>query len=90
MYKQTHTGSDSKNRVSKHEVHEPLVHDEDLPVPAKEVGNYSRILNIFNGSIEDKNVLIWRMFMSSSMKEHELRGNSELVQNHTEIDTGTS
>ena len=30
-YKETCTGSDSKNRVSKHEVHEPSIHDEDLP-----------------------------------------------------------
>ena len=26
----------------KYEVHEPSVHDEDLPFPTKEVGNYSR------------------------------------------------
>ena len=31
-YKETCTGSNSKNRVSKHEVHEPSEHDEDLPL----------------------------------------------------------
>ena len=30
--------SKSKNRVSKHEEHEPSVHDEDLPIFAKKVG----------------------------------------------------
>ena len=46
--------SDSKDRVSKYEVHKPSIHDEDLPLRAKEVGNYNRIFIIFNGSIEDK------------------------------------
>ena len=53
-YKETCTGSDSKNRVSQHDVHKPLIHDEGLPFFAKEVGNNSRVLNIFNGSIQDK------------------------------------
>ena len=87
------TGSNSKNRFSKHEIHEPSVHDEGLPFPTKEVGNYSRLLKM---SVEasETNVLICGMFMSSSMKEAihlgpiMLRGNSELVQYHTEIDIG--
>ena len=28
-----------KNRVSEHEIHEPSIHDQDLSVPAEEVGN---------------------------------------------------
>ena len=40
--------------VSKHAVHEPSVHDEDLPFLTKEFGNYSRLPNILNGSIKDK------------------------------------
>ena len=32
----------------------PSVHDEGLPFPTKEVRNYSRTLNIFDGSIKDK------------------------------------
>ena len=32
---------------SKHEVREPSVHDEDLPFLTKEVGNCSRLLEIF-------------------------------------------
>ena len=47
-------GSDSKNRVSKHEVHEPSIYDENPPSVTKEVGTYDRILNIFTGSIEDR------------------------------------
>ena len=52
--KETCTGSESKNKVSKHEVHEPSTHDEDLSFLSKEVGHCSRLLHIFNGSIKDK------------------------------------
>ena len=45
-YKETCTDSDSTDRVSEHEVHKPSIHDESLPFHAKEVGNYSRVLNI--------------------------------------------
>ena len=31
-YKETCTGSDSKNRVSEHEEHKPSIHDEGLQV----------------------------------------------------------
>ena len=41
-------GSDSKDRASEHEVHKPSIHDEGLPLPTKEVGNHSRILNMCN------------------------------------------
>ena len=70
----------------------------------KEVGNYSMLLNILNGSIEDKcvgmgNVHVFLNESSHSswtdlfgelggLQEHELRGNSELIQYHTEIDLG--
>ena len=70
----------------------------------KEVGNYSRILNMFNGSIKDKcvdmrnvHVFVNESSHSSwtktfgevgSLQEHELREISELIQHHTEIDTG--
>ena len=103
-YKETCTGSNSKNRVSKHDVHEPSVHDEGLPFPTKEVGNYSRILNISNGNIKDKcvdkenvHVLVKESSHSSwteifgepgGLQEHELRGNSKLIQYHTEMDIG--
>ena len=53
-YKESCTDSNSKNRVSKHDVHESSVHDEDVPFLTKEAGNYSRLLNILNESIEDK------------------------------------
>ena len=33
------------------ETHKPTVHDQDLPVPTKEVGNHSRSLNFLDGSI---------------------------------------
>ena len=38
----------------KHEVQKPSIHDKGLPFPAKEVGNHSRILNIFNENIKDQ------------------------------------
>ena len=50
----TCTGSDSKNRISK----EPSTHDEDLPCPTKEVGNYSRIPT-FSMEAWKTNVLTW-------------------------------
>ena len=57
-----------KTRVSEQkEIHDPSIHDQDVSDPAKEVGNVSRILNFLNGSMKT-NVLIWCMFMSSSMK----------------------
>ena len=37
-YRETCTDSDSKDRVSKCEVHKPSIHDEDLPFLTKEVG----------------------------------------------------
>ena len=36
---------------SEHEVHEPSIHDQDLPLAAKEVGDYRKLLNFLNGSI---------------------------------------
>ena len=60
-------GTNSKNRISKHEVHEPSAHDEDLPFLTKEFGNYRRIPNILSGSIEDKCVDMG-MFIFSSIK----------------------
>ena len=90
----------------KHEVHEPSLQDEDLPFPTIEVGNNRKILNIFNGSFQDKcvdmgNVHVFVDESSHSswtelfgepggLQEHELRGISELVQYHTEIDKGAS
>ena len=64
-----------------------------------EVGNYSRILHIFNGGTKDKcadmDVFVnestrstWTKLFGEfgSLQEHELRGNSLHIQNHTEID----
>ena len=45
-YKETCTGSDSKDIVSEHEVHKPSIHDEGLPFYAKEVGKHSKALSI--------------------------------------------
>ena len=102
LCKETCTGSDSKNRGSKHEVHEPSVHGEDLPFPTKEAGNCRRLLNILNGSIKDKCVDMgnFHVFVNESshsswtelfgepggLQEHELRGNSDLIQYHIEMD----
>ena len=40
-------GATPKTRVSEHEIHEPAIHDQDLSVLTKEVGNYSSLLNFF-------------------------------------------
>ena len=66
-YTETCTVSVSKSRVPKHEVHEPSINDEDLPFPTKEVGITAGYSTCALGALET-NVLIWRMFMSSSMK----------------------
>ena len=81
--------------MTKHEVHEPSVHDEYLLFCAKEVGNYRSILHVLNGSIEDKYIDMVNVygFIDGSrhsswtklcgepggLQEHELRGNSELL-----------
>ena len=54
LHEETCVGRNSLNGISKYEVHEPSVHDEDLPFSTKEVENYRSILNVLNGSIEDK------------------------------------
>ena len=85
-------GSNPKNSISKHESHQPSVHDEGLPVLAREVGNYSRLLNILNGNIKYKcfdmeNVHVffnesshslWTELLGKpgSLQEHKLSGNS--------------
>ena len=90
--------------VPKQATHEPSVRDEDLPFHAREFGNYSRLLNILNGSIQDKCVHMENVhvFVDESshaswtellgelgvLQEHELRGKSERIQYHTEIDFG--
>ena len=43
-----------KTRVSEHEIHEPSIHDQDLSVPAEEVGNVSKRLNFLDASIQNK------------------------------------
>ena len=58
---------DSKTRVSENDIHNPSIHDQDLPIPTKEFGNYSSLLNFFDGSIKNKCVDM-EMSMSSSMK----------------------
>ena len=83
----------------------PLIHDEGLPFPTDEVGNYSRILNIFNGSIKDTCVDMVNVHVfvnesshssgtklirkNGSIQGHEFRGNSEFMQYHKETDIGT-
>ena len=71
---------------------------------ATEFGDYRSILNVLNGSIEDKYIDMGNVygFIDESshsswtelfgehegLQEHELRGNSELIQYHTKIDIG--
>ena len=99
QHKKTCASSKLKNEISKY-----AVHDRNLPISAEEVGNYRSILHVLNGSIEDTffdmenvNVFVNESSHSSwtelfgepgSLQEHELRGNSELVQYHPTIDIG--
>ena len=41
-----------KTRVSENGIHKPSIDDKDLSLPAQEVGNYSRLLDFLNGSIQ--------------------------------------
>ena len=75
----------SKTKFSEHGIHEPSIHDQDLSVPAKEVGNHSKLPNFLNGSIQNKcidmgnvHVLVDESSHSSwaelfNVQEHELR-----------------
>ena len=77
-------------RVSKHEIHEPSIHDQDFSVPAKEVGNVNKRLNFLDASIQNKcvdmenvNVLVdesrhpsWAELFDEfgNLQEHKIRG----------------
>ena len=52
---ETCTGSNSKNRVSKHEVHKPSIHEEGLPFPTKNLG----VANIEDQCVEMVNVYVF-------------------------------
>ena len=54
MHKETCARCVFKTRVSKHGFHEPSIHDLYLPVPAKEVGNDSKLLHFLDGSVQNK------------------------------------
>ena len=87
---QKSAGCDSDTGVSKHEIHEPSIHDQELPVLTK-VGNFSRLLNFLTGSIQNTCVDMgvfsclrqWQQteFFGEpgGLQEHELRRNSELT-----------
>ena len=86
-------GSEHKDKVSEHEVHKPSIHDEDLPFCAKKVGNHRRLLNIGTWSTKDQYIDMGHVFVNesshSSWTKQELRGNSEFIQYHTEINVGS-
>ena len=71
-------------RVSKHEVHEPSIPDGESSI-SKEVWNHSRMLNFFSIKVA---IHLGPNYLANfgGLQEHELRGNSELFQYHTEID----
>ena len=54
QHKEICAGTNSKNGISEYEVHEPSIHDKDLSFSAEEVVIYRSIVNVLNGSIEDK------------------------------------
>ena len=96
LLRETCAGGEHKDRLSVHEDHKSSIFEKGVPTSAKEVGNYSRILNICTWSVEDKcvemvNVHVFVNESSHSswttlfgepggLQEHELRGNSELIQ----------
>ena len=66
--KETCSGSNSKNGISKYEVHEPSVHDKDLPFSAKGSWETQKHTERSQWQHLKTNVLTWGMFMASSMK----------------------
>ena len=53
---------------SKYEVNKPSIHDEDIPLSYKRRWGITVRYSSFSMEALKTNVLIWRMFMSSSMK----------------------
>ena len=90
--------STRRTQHSKHEIHQPSEHDEDLPFPTKEVGNYSNSTfsmealktNGVHFFVNESSHSSWAESFGERglLQDHELRGNSELLQCHTEIDIG--
>ena len=58
LYKETCTGSDSEDRVSKHEVREPSIHAKGLSFLTTGVEDYNRIETFSTEELET-NVLAW-------------------------------
>ena len=67
-YKETCTGSEHKSKVSEHEVHKPPIHEEGLLEFAKRSWELEQGTQHLHLKHQRPIVLIWRMFMSSSMK----------------------
>ena len=44
--KETCAVGEHKDRVSEHEIHKSSIHDEEIPVFTREVGNHSKIRDI--------------------------------------------
>ena len=73
------------DRVSKHEVHEPSIPDGDLPSQKK----FGITAGCSTFSIKVA-IHLGPNYLANfgGLQQHELRGNSELIQYHTEIDIG--
>ena len=61
-------GATPRSEFPKHEIHEPSVHDQDLPFPTKEVGITAGYSTFSMESLKT-NVLIWGLFMCSSVRK---------------------
>ena len=81
----------AQGNLCKQQIQERNFENKDLPFSAEEVGNYRSMLNVLNGSIEDKCIDMgnvhgfidesphssWTEFFGEpgSLQEHKLRGN---------------
>ena len=87
-----------QKRNKKHGMHEPSIHEQDLPVFAKLMGNVSKRRNILNASIQNKCIDMEKVhfFVDESrhpsraelfgefgdLQEHQIRGYFSFVQHY--------
>ena len=84
-------------RTSEHWIHEPSIHEQDLSVPAKEVGNVSMQLNFLDASTQNKCIDMENVHASCAelfdeyrdLQEHQIRGDWKFVQYYSEVGNRT-
>ena len=87
-------------RITKHEIHEPSTHEQDLSVSAKEIGNVSKRRNILSASFQNKCIEMVNVHVFvdesrlSSWAElfgefQKIRGDWKFVQHYSKVGNGT-